>query len=79
MIRDIIHYIKYRDVINQERVEEDKQYNDLLIEIRQLKKELELIEISRNRYLENCKKKTSEIRILKKENKQLKEKLKEVL
>lgn len=72
-IVDCFDLIFNRDVI-KEQSDEDKQYNDLLIENHRLQREIDIITMSRDRYLDNCKKKTAEIKELKKENKALKKK-----
>lgn len=76
-IVDCFDLIFDRDVIKEQK-EEDKQYEKLLAENGDLRHEIEVITLSRNRYLDNCKKKSAENKVLKKENKELKKKLNEV-
>lgn len=68
---DFFDYLFNCDVI-KEQSEEDKQYEQLLKEKEQLENDLEIMTKSRDRYLETCKKRTSEIKELKKKIKELK-------
>lgn len=76
-IFDCFDLIFNHNVIKEQK-EEDKQYNDTLIENGKLQHEIDLITISRNRYLETCKKRSSEKKELKKELKRANEKIKEL-
>lgn len=71
-LKDIIRYAINKETIDNERKEEDKQYNEVLEQIYELKKDLQLMTLSRDRYLENCRKKTAEIKELKKKIKESK-------
>ena len=68
---DFFDYLFNHNVI-KEQTDEDKQYEDLLKEKGQLENDLEIMTKSRDRYLETCKKRTSEIKGLKKKIKELK-------
>lgn len=76
-IVDCFDLIFNYDVI-REQSEEDKQYNELLIENHRLQRELDIVTMSRDRYLETCKKRSSEKKELKKELKKANEKIKEL-
>lgn len=76
-IVDCFDLIFNRDVIKEQR-DEDKQYNDLLIENHRLQRELDIVTMSRDRYLEACKKRSSEKKEVKKELKKANEKIKEL-
>lgn len=71
-IIDCLDILLNKDVI-KEQSDEDKQYEDVLTEKNRICNELELLTLSRDRYLRNCKKKTAESKTLKKENNELKE------
>lgn len=70
-IIDCFDLIFNRDVI-KEQSEEDKQYEEALKKIGDLERDIDILTKSRNRYLQNCKKKTEKIKELKAEIKQLK-------
>ena len=67
---DFLDYLFNHDVI-KEQTEEDKQYEELVKEKEQTEKDLELMTKSRDRYLDTCKKRTAEIKKLKKKIKEL--------
>lgn len=69
-IIDCFDLVFNHDVI-KELTEEDKQYNELLIENSNLRHEVEIVTKSRDKYLRNCRKKTEKIKELKEEIKRL--------
>lgn len=73
-ILDFFDYVFNHNVIKEQK-EEDKQYEDLLSDFSDLQHEVGVITTSRDRYLENCKKKSAENKILKKENKELRKEI----
>jgi len=62
----------------REQSEEDKQYEEVIKIIGDLEKDIDIIMKSRDKYLRNCKKKSVEIKELKKELKKANEKIKEL-
>lgn len=71
---DFFDYLFNHDVIKEEYLEQ-AEYEKALMKINKLQKKLRTSEDIKDRYLENCKNKSREMKELKKENKKLKEEI----